>query len=785
MNSRALFAISLFLFNTICFGQTKIEFLFLNEAQKPIPFVAVQYSNNSKVFYSDSTGRLNYFLESESENISINASHFNFEYFTKVINLKSDTVFYIIQLKEKTFEALEVEVISDKNTLWQINPSQNQLSIRTLKLMPTNFGEADIIKQISFQAGVSHVGDGSSAYFVRGSQSNNNLILLDGAPVYDPTHVLGLFSAFNSDIIQKATFYKTYIPPSLAGRTASFLEIDSKNGDSTRWNGIASIGLITSKLNLNGPIFKNKLMVNFGIRGSYIDKLLNIGNAITNEIPKNDGLYFYDINFKLNYNLSRKHAFFYSFFNGQDVLKQKPILNLSWGNQNHVFDWKWKISRKINVSTQLINSSFAFKLLNENDNQSFGWSNSVNTYSLKSTAQYQIDEKKIISLGLSINHHQIKPATFEPIASNSFFRKIEINPFTQLESRFFIEFQTNISKKISFKGGFNLVNYALLGPYSDVKYINPDNPDFPVVDTVINHNPNSIVQAKNIVEPRLFLSYTPTQNIQIYSSYLRTSQGIHQIITGISPLPISYWVANSRYIPISISNQFSLGSQYKNPFWGELTFELFYKKQSNTPDFTDNASIFLNKDFVTSIRWGQTTSYGLELSYNTKIGIFQPYFSYTLSKSEMITPDVNQNKPYPSFFDRRHVFAIIGILQISKKLTASFTFNYASGRPVTLPSGVYQYQYYQLGIISERNGYRFPDYHRLDLALNYFPISKSKLISAWNFTIYNAYNQKNPFLIAMKPVFDDTKYDKPLLSYKPEMVYLFSIIPSFSYSLRF
>lgn len=747
----------------------------------PLPFASLKVDAYEKAYSSDSLGNISISLPKGTTTIEV--YHLCCKKYTSRLFLGKDTILNII-LKDFSIETQEIEITERKLILFENEPSETRLQIQNLKLLPTNMGEPDILKQMAFQSGVTTIGDGSSAYFVRGSQSNANRILLDGAPVYDPGHMLGLFSVFNSDALFSATFHKTYIPASLSGRTASVLDIHAARGDSLRWHGNISAGLIASRFHLNGPIIKNKLLISMSFRRSYADAIVNTAHDIYNRIPKNDGLYFWDANAKVSYIINKYNTIEYTFYQGKDVIIQKPNINVGWGNQNHVITWGLTPNSRFALNTKVYYSSFGFKLDIEGENQNLRWTNDVKTFGTISKASYKIGNKLSIETGVDAAFHHINPALFEPINNNSLFRKTDVENYSLSETRFFTDFTVKPTTKTEIKLGLNYALFARIGRYNDVQYLNPSEPDFPIRSQTNTIKPNSIGHVAHSLEPRVMLVQNLNPNLKLYAAYQRTSQGMHQIVTGVTPLPVSFWIASSRYVPIILSDQFSIGTQYKNPFWGSFSAEMFYKHQNNTPDFVDNAKIFLNQDYITSIRWGKTNSYGLELGYRRSFGKFQPLLSYTLSKSEMQTPGVNLDKPYASPYDRRHIFSAVVVYQLSKKLSISSTFIYSTGRPVTLPTGIYQYQHYQLGVITERNSYRLPDYHRLDIAINYYPKTKRKLKSEWNFTIYNVYARKNAFTVAMQPVIDERGAGSTLVSYQPVLIYLFTILPSVSYTLR-
>ena len=656
--------------------------------------------------------------------------------------------------------------------------STERIDIGQLKRMPSLFGEPDLIKAVQMMPGVITAGEGTSAYFVRGGSADQNLILIDEAPIYDPSHLFGYISVFNADVIKDSKLYKGGIPSAYGGRLSSILDVRTIDGNKKHFAGHASIGTLASKIMLEGPLKKDVGSYLVSARRSYADLFLKIAG---NE----NSVYFYDVNAKVNWNLGPKDKIFAAGYFGRDAFSLGGNFTFDWGNATGTLRWNHIFSNKLFSNTSIITSKFDYGLSLTDAAIGFRWTSVITEYSLKQHFTWFITPSIELDFGYNGTYRVFRPGKITPITSSSIFSETELQKLQALDHAFFISNKHTISERLSLEYGIRLSIFQQVGPSTVYTYADPkDNVNITITDSQEFENLEKIETYINL-QPRLSGRYILNDISSVKLSYNRMVQNVHLISSGTVPLPFNTWYPSSTYLNPQIADQIAVGyfrNMQDNMFEG--TVEGFYKWLNNVTDFADNADIFFNEHLATEFRQGKSTAYGIEGQLKKVKGDFTGFINYTWSKTERQIPDVNQGKVFYANYDRRNSLNILGAYELSDKWTFSSTFTYSSGRPITLPTGQYNFQHYSPTYVTERNGYKLPDFHRLDISAVLIP-RKNKdrhIQTKWVFAISNVYNRKNAFTVYSQ----DQEIDEVKTGSKEYvMIYLFPIVPSVTFNMKF
>ncbi len=656
--------------------------------------------------------------------------------------------------------------------------STEKIDLVALKSMPSVFGEPDLIKMVQMMPGVITAGEGTSSYFVRGGSADQNLILIDEAPIYDPSHLFGYISVFNSDVIKESKLYKGGVPAQFGGRLSSILDIRTKDGSNKGFKGAVAIGTLASKATIEGPIKKNKGSYLLSARRSYADVFLKLAG---NE----NSVYFYDINAKVNWKHSNKDRFFAAGYFGRDAFSLGGVFGFDWGNKTGTFRWNHLFSEKLFSNTTFIASQFDYGLELQDEATGFRWTSIINELSFKQHFNWFITPKNELDFGYNLAYRRFEPANLEPNTESSIFTTIQLQKLYALDHGLYIGNKQTVSDKLTLIYGLRLSIFQNVGP-GDVKtYSNPQDNTRPEVIKVDSYdNFESIITYANL-EPRLSARYLLNDVSSIKLSYNRMVQNVHLISSGTVPLPFNTWNPSSTYLKPQIADQIAVGyfRNFKDNMYA-ISLESYYKKMQNITDFADNADIFFNEDLATEFRQGDSEAYGVEFQLKKTTGKLTGFINYTWSKSTRTIPGVNNGESFKSNFDRRNALNMLVSYSHSKRWNFSSTFTFSTGRPITLPTGQYEYQFYKPSLIAERNAYLLPAYHRLDFSAVLTPLkNKNRHIQTkWVFAVYNAYNRQNPFTLFGR---DKEIDDKPTGEKEFVMIYLFPIVPSVTFNLSF
>ena len=706
-------------------------------------------------------------------------SYIGYESIEKEINLNNDQTFDIeLPVSKQTLG--EVQVNADKANY---NISRNEMSAikmqsKTIKQIPAFMGEVDIIKAIQLLPGVNSVSEGSSGFSVRGGSTDQNLILLDEATVYNASHLMGFFSVFNNDAIKDVKLYKGDIPARNGGRLSSVLDVRMKDGNQKKFSGSGGIGSISSRLTLEGPIVKDESSFVVSGRRTYADLFLPL--AKNKDIRKNK-LYFYDLNGKVNHKINDNNRLYLSGYLGHDIFKNE-FFQMGFGNTTASIRWNYLFSKRLFSNFTLIYSDFDYSLgVPEGTANSFEWTSHLKDQALRLDFGYYPNINHAIKFGASSTFHTFEPGYAEGLGDESLFSELELPHSYALESGLYVSNDHKISTLLSFKYGLRLSVFQNFGKGVFYSYDQSDPVQYTIEDAQ-HYDKGELINTYMGFEPRFGMNWQLSEVSSVKASYSRTKQYVHLAQNSTAGTPLDVWFPSSPNVKPQSADQFALG-YFRNFMNNQLegSVEAYYKKMDDAIDFKDHASLLLNEHFERELRFGKATSYGAEFLLRYNLKKLSGWISYTYSHTERDIPDVNNGNRYVAPYDKPHDVAIVCTYRINDRLSSAANWVYSTGAPVTVPTGRFEYGGAVIPVYSDRNAYRMPDYHRLDLSLTYKGKEKAgkKWHGEWNLSVYNAYARKNAWAIQFRQ--DDQNPDETYA----EKVYLFSIIPAITYNFKF
>ena len=764
---------------------------------------AVQIENTSIGSSSNAYGY--YSITVNKGKVTLLVNYIGYEQKSLTIDVASN-VTLDISLKEKMTSLKEVIVSSTKKDqkIISTDMSVEKISAKDIKQIPMVLGEADVIKSIQLLPGVSAPNEGSGGFNVRGGSADQNLILLDEAIVYNPSHLFGFFSVFNADALKDATIYKGGIPSKYGGRLSSVLDIRMREGNNKKFTATGGIGLLSSRLTLEAPIGKvhedgaNGSFL-LSARRSYADVFLPLSSDTT--INRNK-LYFYDLNFRSNYRLSSKDRIFLSGYFGRDKIDVPNGFGNSWGNITSTLRWNHLFSPKLFMNVSAIYSNYDYAITFYPGN-SFQWNSSLSNVNFKADFDYYAGEKHKIKFGIGSILYQFNPGNIKPFGANSTINPTNYKGKRAVENYAYLQHDYRISNRLTIMYGLRISQFAQMvndsiPVYENGKPVvyNPviNNYEKGTISSYKNYGKNELLNNSFGFEPRLSLNYQVNEVSSIKLGYNRMYQYIHLLSNATSPTPLDIYTPSSSFIKPQIADQIATGyfRNFKDNTF-EFSVEAYYKWMQNQFDFIDGASPILNNSPETIILNGNARSYGLEFMIKKSEGRYTGWISYTLSKAERRTPGVdggrgiNNGAYYSTNYDKPHNIAITGNYKISEKWSISANFIYQSGRPATYPESKYSFNGLSIPDYSERNAHRLPDYHRLDIAATLKGKQTKRWKSQWIFGIYNVYNRQNAANITFKETLTNNNSETGLGTgnNKAYKLTYFGLVPSISYEFKF
>ncbi len=693
-----------------------------------------------------------------------------------------------VELAEEKKALDEVVISGDKPNAK--NVEQNKMSVvkmemKEVKKIPLLLGEVDIIKAVQLLPGIQAAGDGNTLFIVRGGNVDHNLIQLDEAVVYNPSHVVGFFSVFNGDAIKDFEIYKGGIPANYGGRLASVLDVRMKDGNAKQFSASGGIGILSSRLTVEGPIQKDKSSFMISGRRSYFDVFFPLSKQ-----TKDVGAYFGDLNMKVNFTLSEKDKLYISGYLGKDHLSASTAFGLGWGNQTATIRWNHIFNSRLFSNTSFIFSKYNYNFDLNVENLNFTRTNFITDFSIKQDFNYFANPKNNFKFGFLATHHTYSPGEIEPLNSSSFFVSDKLPKKRALDyavygshsikvtSRFTAEYGLRLSVFQNIGEGRKLIYQGGQPTYLENGFVTTS----PIIDTV-NYAKGKIYNTSYGFEPRLNLTYVLNSSSSIKASYNRMYQYMHLIQTTSASIGQEFWTPSDSYIKPQIADQVATG-YFRNFFENtiEASAEVYYKAMHNTVEIKDDADVQFNEAIESQVLSGTGRAYGLELLVRKQRGKTTGWISYTLSKSERKANGINNNEWYNFRFDRRHYLTFILSHQITPRVSVSGNFIYATGDTYTPAVAYFEFENQRQVEYGKRNSARVPAYHRMDISVTLdrkkIPGKVYKNESNWVFSVYNVYGHKNTYSLTFETN-EKTGQNQAVKTY------LFTFVPSVTYNFKF
>jgi len=758
--------------------------IIINEKSKePMVGATVSVTDLGTGSVTDSDGKFELKLPPGQHIISF--TYVNYE--EKVIDLEVYTDGELQMALEETPTLLDEVVVSDlanrETTTSAIG--QTKISIREIKRAPALLGEVDLIKQIQILPGVTTAGEAASGFNVRGGSVDQNLVLYDGMPVFNSSHVFGFFSAFNAEAIRDVTFYRGGIPAEYGGRISSVLDIRSKEGDYEKWGVSGGIGLISSNLLIDGPLQKDKTSMAISLRSTYSNWLINTIRTDYVDL-RNSSVYFYDGAFKLAHKFSDNTKLTVTGYASHDQFRLTGDSTYRWDNLLASARLDHQFSTRLSASVALGTGSYSYELFDKSILNGFNLNYKITYPSAKAEFYYQAGAHKL-SFGLNSILYGFDPGTLIPSLDQSSVAEVVIEKQRSIENAVYIGDSFSLGEVFSMDAGVRVSTFAARGP-GTVNFYEEDVPrEVQTMTDSRTYAKSETIKSYSGIEPRLSLRYSFTPTFSIKGGYNRMFQYLHLVSNTTAITPIDVWQPSNYYFKPQQADQISLGL-FKN--FKEKTYEtfaeVFYKDIKNLLDFKDGAQLILNNHLETDLLQGKGRAYGLETSVTKNSGRLTGSINYTFSRSlrTILGPteieSVNEGKEYASNFDQPHIVNLVWRFGITRRYYFTGNFTYRTGRPITTPESGFLIDNLTVANFSERNQYRIPDYHRLDVALVIEGSHKRKKIwdGTWSISVYNVYARKNPY-----SVFFRDRGNGILTPYQLSIIG--TALPSISYSFKF
>ena len=720
---------------------------------------------------------------------NITFSYVGFVTQTKLVDISKGNVVLNLEMAEDKRELKEAVITDDKPNASNVESTKMsvvKMDIKEVKKIPILLGEVDIIKAIQLLPGIQAAGDGNTLFIVRGGNVDHNLVQLDEAVVYNPSHVVGFFSVFNGDAIKDFEVYKGGIPANFGGRLASVLDVRMKDGNAKKFSASGGIGILSSRLTLEGPIQKGKSSFMVSGRRSYFDAFFPLSNR-TKDVIANFG----DLNVKTNFTLGTKDKLFVSGYIGADNLGTGNLFGLGWGNQTATIRWNHIFSPKLFSNTSLIFSRYNYYLdINVSRNLNFRRLNDITDFTLKQDFSYFANPKNSIKYGFVATHHTFSPGEIRPINSESIITKDLLPKKRALDYALYGSHAVKFTSRFSAEYGLRISFFQNIGSGRSFEYAG-GKPNFldngfittsKITDTT-NYKSGEVYNTFVGFEPRLNLTYVLNASSSIKASYNRMFQYMHLIQTTGASVGQEFWTPSDNYIKPQMADQIAAGYFHNfNENLIEASAEVYYKWMTNTVELKDDADIDFNEAIESQVIAGQGRAYGIEFLVRKQRGRTTGWVSYTLSKSERKAEGVNNNEWYNFRFDRRHYLTFVVSHEFTKRLTGSANFIYASGDTYTPALGYYEFEGDRITEYGNRNSGRIPAYHRMDVSLilgrKVIPGKVYKNESNWVFSIYNLYGRKNFYSLDFNQNADTGRN-------QAVKTYLFTFVPSVTYNFKF
>lgn len=716
---------------------------------------------------------------------TLKASFIGYKPFEKKISLRKNQTLNI-QLQPTSIVTEEVTISgerSDKN-VQDVQSGKVSISVEKIKAIPAFMGEVDILKTIQLLPGVQSGGEGNSGFYVRGGGPDQNLILLDEATVYNASHLFGFFSVFNADAVKNVELIKGGMPAQYGGRLSSVLNISMKEGNNKGYHVDGGIGLISSRLTVQGPIKKDTCAFIVSARRTYIDIIAEPFIPDDSEF-KGSGYFFYDLNTKLNFRFSDKDRLFVSGYFGRDVFKFNNKesgfnIKIPWGNATASFRWNHLFNKRLFVNTSLIFSDYEFEFDAQEDDFELKLFSGIRDYNAKVDFTFIPNIRHNLKFGLNYCFHTFTPTSVSARIGETKIDQDGISKQYAHDVALYINEEYDLTDFLRISGGLRATRFTQVGPF-DRFILDQDNQP---KDTISYPSGEEIVSYQNI-EPRFSFRWKLNSTSSIKGSYTQNYQYIHLASISSVSLPTDLWVPSSTKIKPQFGVQYSFGyfKNFKEDLF-ETSAEVYYKDFENQIEYANGATpgdnIGNNADNNFTI--GKGKSYGLELFFKKRFGKTTGWIGYTLSKTTRQFPELNDGEEFSAKYDRTHDLSITATHQFNKRWSISGVFIYATGNSLTLPIARYLINGNVISEYGKRNSYRMAPYHRMDVSVTYTKKKTGRFESSWNFSIFNIYNNLNPYFIYFET---EGNIQEGTFKTNAKQVSLFPILPSIAWNFKF
>lgn len=749
------------------------------ESKQALKGVEIFLPNLSKGVTSDKNGY--YEITLKPGFYTLNFKHIGLKSSSRKINIKGDGRLNV-QLINEAQTLKEIRILAQESKVKRTAMGLEHIRAKDIESLPSALGEPDIIKSTTMLPGVESAGEGAIGFNVRGGSADQNLILIDNAPIYYPAHFFGFFSAFNNDMIQEASLYKSSIPVQFGGRISSTYDIHSNQNITDKIKAKVGISPVTTKAFLNVPIIDNKLSIMNSFRFTYSDWVVDKIDSKELVDSKAD---FYDLHGKVLYKPNSNNQVELSYYNSKDEFQLHSDTLYNFNNFISSLNWRHRFSDKLKMNNSAYFTSFSYDMsATEISTNAFKLTHRVNEMGFKTNLNLEKDLYTKLDFGTEFKYYNISPGDMRPYSENSVVQKSNINEESGIESALFLGFKRELTGNITAEAGIRYSLYGNIGKQNELIYQDGITSHNNVIDTI-----NTSGGLNNIYhgpEYRISLNYALDQNTSIKGSYNRSRQYIHLLSNTTSISPTDTWKLTDRYLKPQIGDQVSLGI-YRNILNSkfELSAEAYYKKIKNAKDYKDGAQLYLNKHMENEVLNADGKNYGIELFVRKQSGRFNTMLSYTYSRSYLKSKDsegefaVNDGDWYRAPYDKPHNFKAFFSFKLSRRFIFSTNLVYHTGRPATYPIAKYKLQGIPVIYYSKRNQYRLPNYFRTDISLLIEGNLKKKkpYHTSWSFGLYNLTGRNNAYSVYFR------SEDTFVVGYKLSV--FGEVIPTVTYNIEF
>ncbi len=720
----------------------------------------------------------------------LNISYMGYTDVNMKINLNQDLK-RDVEIAEFSTELDEVVVTADepeRAILRKPEMSVVKMNVGTIKQTPVVLGEVDVLKSLQLLPGVTNNGEGTGGFHVRGGAQDQNLVLLDEAIIYNTSHMFGFFSVFNADAIKDVKLYKGGIPARFGGRVSSVLDIRQKDGNRKNYALTGGIGIISSRLTAEGPVFGDKGSFLIAGRRSYVDLILAAAN-------EDNRVSFYDLNLKTNYSINRNNKLFLSGYFGRDAFDFSGIFQNSYGNGSGNLRWNHIFNDRLFSNLSAIFSRYDYDLNFDQDD--FEWVSSITNYNLKYDVKYYLNDKFSLDFGVNGIYYDFDPGQVQPTSESSPVNPLQLDQKRALEGGVYLNAEHKLTDRLTAQYGLRYSAFSRLGGQPITEYANGQ----PVVYNAAlgiyergeaigetDFARSASIQTYGNFEPRISLAYLLNEDSSVKAGFSRAAQYIHLLSNTESVTPLDVWTPSGPFIEPQVSNQYALG-YFRNFLNKEYSLEVetYYKTVDNRIDYIDGSELIGQNTIETEILNGEMRAYGLEVLLRKNEGDLTGWIAYTLSKSEQRTPGgaaggpgINNGDWYNTNFDRTHDVSISGSYRLNDQWSFGSNLIFQTGRPVTFPNGQYLYEDLSIASYSPRNSDRLPAYHRIDASITFIPkkYRDKRFKGEWVLSVYNLYNRRNAAAISFGQNIEAGANEATRTA-------IFGIVPSLTYNFKF